>query len=112
MSETTIAPAKANAWRNQEPFTVSQETYDAFKRIKKDFWCKLCGKKLTPGSAARWIYANGTPGMGTGNFFVCAECDGPDVLARGKASLELAVKLAEQWGIYGPDWQSACTGFK
>lgn len=41
----------------------------------------------------------------TGNFHVCAACDGPDneVMRRGTESLKQAIKLAKQWGIYGPD---------
>lgn len=68
--------------------------------------CKLCGRQFEVGDKARWIYCNSTPGQGTGNFFVCSKCDGSDaeVMARAKASLEEAIRVAKQWNIYGPDW--------
>lgn len=71
------------------------------------FHCKLCGVKFKAGMGVRWIYANGTPDMGTGNFFVCAGCDlgNEDTLKAGKESHDMAVRLAKQWDIYGPDWQ-------
>lgn len=78
---------------------------DCQRKFGSGFHCKLCGHKVVVGDVVRWVYANGIEGQGTGNFFVCASCDGPDVLKRAKESLQLAVKLAKQWGIYGPDWQ-------
>lgn len=95
-----------STWLNGERFTVDERTHESFKRVKKEFCCRLCGHTFKVGDSARWIYANGTPGMGTGNFFVCGSCDGPDeeVMPRAKESLTLAIKLAKQWGIYGPDW--------
>lgn len=93
------------SFTDRMPFTVSLE--DTKRKWGSGFSCKLCGLKFKEGHAVRWIYANGTPGMPTGNFFVCSNCDGPDELCmkRGKESYELAVKLAKQWGIYGPDWE-------
>lgn len=104
---TTKKVTGANEWLNREPFVVSALTYNAFHRIKKRFLCQLCGINLLAGSKARWIYANGTPGIGTGNFFVCGDCDGTDetVLDKARESYALAVKLAKQWNIYGPDWE-------
>lgn len=90
-------------------FVVTAEQAKLHWGGRKDgsnFACRLCGHRLKEGDKARWIYANSTPGMHTGNFFVCGDCDGSDedVLARAKASFEQAVKLAKQWNIYGPDW--------
>ncbi len=98
---------KHSQWLNGKPFVLSAETHQSFKNVKKLLNCKLCGHILQVGDKARWIYANGTPGMGTGNFFVCDNCDGEnaDVLAKAKEQLTLAVTLAKRWGIYGPDWQ-------
>jgi len=97
----------ANTWLDGKQFIVSVDIFDAFKHIKKPFGCKLCGHKFQVSDSARWIYANGTKGIGTGNFFVCKTCDGEqsDVLSRAKNSYETAVKLAKQWDIYGPDWE-------
>lgn len=94
-------------WLNRKLFTLSAETHQGFKRVKKVLNCKLCGHILQVGDKARWIYANGTPGMGTGNFFVCGDCDGEDatVLAKAKEQFAMAVTLSKRWGIYGPDWQ-------
>src|SRR5439155_3536607 len=93
-------------WTNRKAFTVTHETYAAFNRVKKSFNCKLCGHVFAVGDTARWIYCNSTPGMQTGNFFVCGNCDGTDadVQARAKTDLRFAVTLAKKWGIYGPDW--------
>lgn len=104
MSDT---PERKNNWMNRQRFVVSAEQHAAFKRLKKLFNCKICGRVFKVGDTARWIYANSTPGMQTGNFFVCGDCDGddPTVLAKAKEQFELAVKLAKQWDIYGPDWQ-------
>jgi len=67
--------------------------------------CNLCGHKFKVGDIVRWIYANGPNGGNCGNFFTCKKCDGDDVLERGVESFEMAKKLAQNWGIYGPDWQ-------
>jgi rubredoxin len=92
---------------DQKPFTVTKDTLAAFKRLHKAFNCSLCGHVFTESDVARWIYANGTPGARTGNFFVCSNCDGEnsEVIERASASLKEAIRLAKQWGIYGPDWQ-------
>lgn len=97
---------KHNQWLNGKAFVLSAKTYQGFKNVKKMLNCKLCGHILQVGDKARWIYANGTPGMKTGNFFVCGDCDGEnaDVLAKGKEQFVLAVTLARRWNIYGPDW--------
>ncbi len=96
-----------NLWLNGQPFVISAETHKGFLHVKKLFNCKLCWHKFEVGDSARWIYANGTPGMGTGNFFVCKKCDGETavVLAKAKENFALAIALAKRWGIYGPDWQ-------
>lgn len=89
-------------------FEVDQERRDAHTRHRKRFGCSLCGHDFKVGDSARWIYANGTTGAGTGNFFVCASCDvglNSDIIERAKASLAEATRLAKQWGIYGPDWE-------
>lgn len=94
-------------WMNGRQFVVSEETQTAFKRVNKDFNCRLCGRFFIIGDIARWVYANGTPGIHTGNFFVCEECDKPndELLPLAEESLSNAIKLAKQWGIYGPDWE-------
>lgn len=80
-------------WLNRKPFILSAETPQGFKHVKRVLNCKLCGHILQVGDKARWIYANGTPGIGTGNFFVCGDCDGEDavVLAKAKAQFTMAV---------------------
>lgn len=106
MSET-IPERKHSTWLDRKPFVLSAETHQGFKNVKKRLLCRLCGHVLQVGDKARWIYANGTKGMCTGNFFVCGNCDGEDavVLAKAKESFELARTLAQRWDIYGPDWQ-------
>lgn len=93
---------------DQKPFTVTEKDVADFKRYNKRFNCKLCDRDFVVGDVARWIYANGSQSpVRCGNFFVCNRCDGTneDVLQCAKLSFEQAVKLAKQWGIYGPDWQ-------
>ena len=94
-------------WTNQKPFKVTEKQIN-FKwgcsppcKLK----CKLCGHIAKVGDTFRWVYANGKGGNGCGNFMVCSDCDGVDVLERGRQSFDQARKLAKQWGIYGPDWQ-------
>ena len=90
------------------PFEITGELVRTFQRVRKSkpFACSLCGHAFRPGDIGRWIYANGTPEALMGNFFVCGPCDGPDaeVIKRAIGSYANAVKLAKQWGIYGPDW--------
>lgn len=89
-------------------FTVTSENLATYKRFRKRYGCSLCGHTFKAGDSARWIYANGTPGAVTGNFFVCAGCDiglNAQIIERAKKSLETAKKLARQWDIFGPDWQ-------
>lgn len=95
------------SWIDRKPFVVSAEQANAFKRLKKPFNCKLCGHDFKAGDTARWIYANGTSGITTGNFFVCGGCDeaDADLMTRAQQEFRLAVSLAKKWGIYGPDWQ-------
>ena len=88
-------------------FRVTQGEFDAFKRLNKHFGCSLCGHEFRVDDSARLIFDNGTPNQGTGNFFVCHKCDEPSdesILAKAKESRAIAVKMAKQWGIYGPDW--------
>lgn len=93
------------SFTDQKPFVVTEKTYSSFVRLKRRWGCSLCEKKFEVGDTARWVYANSTSGLHTGNFFVCPEHDTPDVLERAKESYETAKRLAKQWGIYGPDWQ-------
>lgn len=46
--------------------------------------CHLCGEHVLIGQTIRWVYANSSAHLGcrSGNFFVCATCDGPNVLER------------------------------
>ena len=75
--------------------------------FRKKFQCNLCGHKFKVGDQWRFIYANAEGSNGSGNFTVCSGCDGDDVLTRGRDSFKEAVKLAQNWDIYGPDWQKA-----
>lgn len=45
------------------------------------FRCYMCGHRFVPGDTWRWVYANGGGAPG-GNFLVCVQCDGEDVLER------------------------------
>lgn len=94
-----------NTWTNGKPFSVTDEHLKG--HWGSGFECRLCGEKFKFGETIRWVYCNSTPGLGTGNFFVCQKCDGDDVKERAKKQLEEAVKLAKRWGIYGPDWERA-----
>lgn len=95
------------SWTNCKEFQVSESIFNSFKWVKKMFGCSLCGHTFEIGDVARWIYANGTPNQRTGNFFVCAACDGPDgiVMNRGKEVLEQTMKMAKVWGFLGKDEQ-------
>lgn len=97
------------SFTDQKPFVATEAHVKA--RWGSGFTCKLCGHKFVVGDTVRWVYANGTKDQQTGNFMVCARCDGEDVLQRAKTSYIEAVKLAKQWGIYGPDWQRDCERF-
>jgi hypothetical protein len=96
-----------NSFTDCKPFVMDQERLTAFKRTRRRFCCALCGHDFQVGDTARWIYANGTPGITTGNFFVCQSCDtgDDDCRKRGQESKTQAIKLARQWDIYWPDWQ-------
>ena len=63
--------------------------------------------------------ASNSSNAGTGNFFVCDGCDGPDadIINSGPCRFMViasayhcgpgvadATRLAKQWNIYGPDW--------
>lgn len=93
------------SFTDRKPFVVTD--HDAKARRGGDFKCSLCGTLFKSGDTARWVYANGTPGACTGNFFVCVQCDGPDadLIERAKESYHMAVALAKRWNIYGPDWE-------
>jgi len=90
---------------NQALSTVTQEHVDTHKRMRKKFGCKMCGVQFKAGSIKRWIYANGTHGACTGNFFVCGDCDSDDVLIRAIADYDKMKESARRWGMWGPDWQ-------
>lgn len=81
---------------NQKPWVVTEGDMSAPWAPR--FRCKLCGHQFAVGHTVRWVYANDA-GIGTGNFFVCERCDGPDLLQRAKESRDLAVKLAKQWDL-------------
>ena len=47
------------------------------------FRCYMCGHRFKVGDVWRWVYANFGGSVCTqGNFFVCFDCDGNDVLER------------------------------
>jgi hypothetical protein len=95
------------SFTDRQPFVVTAKQLAGFKRSAKRFNCSLCGHEFTEGDTARWIYANFKESpVRSGNFFVCQTDDGPDadVLKKAAESYNSAVKLAKQWGIYGPDW--------
>jgi len=93
------------SFTNQKPFVVTEESLKGFTRYGKRFGCSLCSHIFAEGDNVRWVYANSTPDLCTGNFFVCVEHDTEDVLEKAKESFARAVDLAKQWDIYGPDWQ-------
>lgn len=77
---------------NQQPWTVTKEDETRPWSGKSDgsnFRCYLCGHKFKEGDVCRWVYSNGpqTPHHG-GNFFVCINCDGADVLDRAAKHFE------------------------
>jgi len=102
----TKSPGK-NVWLSRKLFIVSGEQVEQHRRRKKMWYCQLCDHVFTAGDVARWIYCNSTPGQTTGNFFVCSRCDCGDeiTMAKAKENLDLAIKLAKRWGIFGPDWE-------
>jgi hypothetical protein len=66
-----------------------------FQKEGKGFSCKLCGHKFELGDYWRFVYANGVPGAGTGNFLVCENCDSTNTEVIEKAKSQLAV--AKRW---------------
>lgn len=52
------------------------------------FRCGICGLRFTAGSVVRWIFDNDRYSSGYGNFFACAQCDGPDVRDKRRAMVE------------------------
>jgi hypothetical protein len=74
----------------QQPFIVTAADIQIKWSGREDsFRCYLCGHKFVVSDLCRWVYSNGSesPHRG-GNFFVCSECDGPDVLERAAAHLD------------------------
>lgn len=63
------------------------------------FRCYMCGHRFEPGDVARWQYTNNLPGHYGGNPFVCARCDGPDVVDRWKALCDEA-HSARFWSFF------------
>ena len=49
-------------------------------QLKQPVCCYFCGRAFKPGDQARWQADFGKGNCG--DFLVCAECDGPDVVAR------------------------------
>lgn len=48
-----------------------------------NFRCRLCGHRFRLGDVWRWVFANAAHSeVRHGNFLVCAQCDGPNVLMR------------------------------
>ena len=84
---------------SQTPNEVKQKDIDAFKKLKKRFGCTLCGKIFKAGDTKRWVYANDS-GVGCGNFFVCGNCDGEDVLERGIADFKKMQEAVKRWQWY------------
>lgn len=96
------------SFTNQKPFVVTPDEHKQFSRGRR-FNCRLCGHDFKPGDTVRWVYANFPESpVKSGNFFVCSDCDGLDVLQRAAESFGQAVKLAKQWDVYGPEWQKDC----
>lgn len=89
------------SFTDQKPFRVAQEHVVGFTRHRKPWCCSLCGHVFAAGDIARWVYANSTPGLGCGNFFVCPKCDGEngEVLERAKANFQQAIAASKRWGI-------------
>lgn len=99
------------SFTDRKPFVATEaQTKLRWGGRSDNFTCKLCGHKFKDGDTVRWLYANGTPGLSCGNFFACSLCDQGDekTLEAAKESYATAVRLAKQWGIYGPDWQQDC----
>ena len=96
------------SFTDQKPFVLTKEQHkQRWGCRNKDgrLRCNLCGHKFEVGETARWVYANGEGGNGSGNFFTCESCDGDDVLEKGRESFTKAQTLAKNWGVFGPDWQ-------
>lgn len=86
-------------WIKGKPFNVTSEDVSAFNKHGRDWSCSLCGHKFKTGDVSRWVYANGTPGAQTGNFFVCLLCDGEDVIDRAVKDLKQTMQAMKRWRI-------------
>ena len=60
----------------------------------EQFLCSLCGHKFKVGDGWRWVY---TGGKGIVNFFVCDNCDGPDVVDRAIVDFKEISAGARRW---------------
>lgn len=80
------------SFTDQKPRIATEEECRApwgGEKHGKKFRCYLCGHRLIPGDAWRWVYGAGRKfetddgrTFGVINLMVCAACDGPDVLDR------------------------------
>jgi len=59
------------SFTDQKPFAATPERVASLNKYGRVWQCALCGHKFAAGDVARWVYANGTRDMATGNFFVC-----------------------------------------
>ena len=74
------------SFTNQRPRIATAEDLAAKwngRTAHAAFRCRLCGHRFRVGDKWRWVYANFSGSeVHFGNFFVCQQCDEPNVLAR------------------------------
>lgn len=90
------------SFTDQKPFILDTKFFEGITERNQKFCCNICGEDFKVGDTVRWIYAGS---IGMVNFWTCTKCDGEDILERGKASIQEAIKQARKWDIYGPDWE-------
>lgn len=88
------------SFTDQKPWIVTKEDekrpWSGYKDGRR-FRCHMCGHRFKAGDTCRWVYANGKDSpCHYGNFFVCTECDGEDILERAAAHEEFG-KQAFWW---------------
>lgn len=64
--------------------------------VGRGFRCRLCGHHFAVGDVWRFVFANSAASKSRyGNFFVCATCDGSDVIDRACAQEAEFVALSK-----------------
>lgn len=99
--QTSANRMEADSFTNQKPRATTDEdlkTRWSGGKPGEFHRCYLCGHKFKLGEVWRWIFANFAGGPGGGNFVVCEDCDGPDVMDKWAAA-QKELKTRFWWAL-------------